>query len=75
MQKVIVVLSVILGILFIIMAGVYFVTPANHLPHFFPGYAMELTKIHRTHGIGALVVGLLLFAFAWFQSGKKSAKK
>jgi len=31
-------------------------------------------KIHKTHGIGSLGIGILCFVFAWFQTPKKSSK-
>lgn len=61
----------ILGILFVILGVVYAITPAGSLPHFIPGYSMGLLKHHYTHAVGSIIVGCGLFAFAWFQSGKK----
>jgi len=63
-------LAVFLGIVFIILAVVYFITPAHALPVFLPGHDTT-SKIHFKHGIGSLILGLGLLAFAWFQSGKK----
>jgi hypothetical protein len=68
-------LAVAIGILLLVVAGIYLTTPAHALPSFFPGYDSTLTKVHRTHGIGALGLALVCFAFAWFQTGKKSTKK
>jgi len=62
--------AVILGILFITIAIIYFITPARSLPAFFPGYEAGITKTHFKHGLGALILALAAFAFAWFQSGK-----
>lgn len=60
--------SVILGFLFIIIAIVYFVTPAGSLPSFMPGFQAGAANIHHyKHAIGALILGLALFAFAWFK--------
>ena len=75
MNKPIVILSIVLGVLLLILAGTYFIEPANSLPHFIPGYQAGLMKHHTTHAIGSLLLGLALFAFAWFQSGKKSSKQ
>lgn len=66
--------SIVLGIIFLGLAIFYFVTPANHLPHFLPGYDASVTKAHFKHGIASLILGLGLFVLAWFQSGKKSSK-
>lgn len=73
MNKVVVWLVGIVGLLLVLTAFVYFTTPANALPNFLPGHETGLTKIHYKHGIGALFLGLACFAFAWFNSGKKSS--
>ncbi len=62
------ILAVILGIILLIAAVVYFITPANALPGFMPGYDATLTKTHFKHGIGALFLSLALFAYVWFKS-------
>jgi len=74
-KKILIISAVIIGILFIIISGIYFTTPAKSLPGFFPGFDPMITKTHFKHGIGALFLGLGAFIFAWFQSGKKSSKK
>lgn len=71
MNKPLVLLSIVLGIIFLIIAGVYFAEPAKSLPAFFPGYDAALTKHHNTHGIASLILGIGCFVFAWFQSGNK----
>jgi Na+/H+ antiporter NhaD/arsenite permease-like protein len=69
--------AVVLGVLLIAVAIVYFVTPEHSLPSFFPGHSSassaEANHHHTKHGIAALVVALALFAFAWFQSGPKTS--
>jgi hypothetical protein len=65
--------SVTLGILFVILAVVYWLEPAGSLPSYFPGYASGSSVIHFKHGLGCLIIGLALFAFAWFKSGPKSS--
>jgi Na+/H+ antiporter NhaD/arsenite permease-like protein len=68
--------AVVLGILLIVVAIVYFVTPEHSLPSFFPGHSSassaEANHHHTKHGIAALVLALALFAFAWFQTGPKT---
>ena len=73
-NKLVVVLAVLVGIVLLIAACVYFIEPAKSLPSFFPGYNSTLARHHYTHGVGTLVLGLVAFAFAWFQSGKKSSQ-
>jgi Na+/H+ antiporter NhaD/arsenite permease-like protein len=67
---------VIVGVLLVVVAVVYFVTPEHSLPAFFPGHASagsaEANHHHAKHGIAALVVALACFAFAWFQTGPKT---
>lgn len=69
--------AVIVGVVLIVLAVVYFVTPAHSLPSFFPGHASatsaEANHHHTKHGLAALIVALACFAFAWFQTGPKSA--
>jgi NADH:ubiquinone oxidoreductase subunit 5 (subunit L)/multisubunit Na+/H+ antiporter MnhA subunit len=65
--------AVILGVVLIVVAAIYFAEPAHSLPSFFPGHvsatSAEANHHHTKHGIAALVVALACFAFAWFQTG------
>jgi protein-S-isoprenylcysteine O-methyltransferase Ste14 len=63
--------AVVLAVLLVVVAVVYFVEPAKSLPSFFPGHSAGSTHHHVKHGIAALVVGLALLAFAWFQTGPR----
>ena len=65
--------SVVLGAAFVALAVVYWRTPAGSLPTFIPGYQAGSMTIHVKHGIGSLLLGLGLWVFAWFSSGKKSS--
>ena len=69
--------AIVLGVVLIVVAIVYFVEPAHSLPSFFPGHvsasSSEANHHHTKHGIAALVVALACFAFAWFQSGPKTS--
>ena len=67
-------LAVIVGILLIAVAVIYWVDPAKSLPSFFPGHKAGSTHHHVKHGIAALVVALGCFTFAWFQSGPKQTE-
>jgi Na+/H+ antiporter NhaD/arsenite permease-like protein len=68
--------AVVVGVLLIVVAIIYFVQPEHSLPSFFPGHASassaEANHHHTKHGIAALVVALACFAFAWFQTGPRS---
>ena len=61
--------AVILGVILLIVAIIYWVEPASSLPSFFPGHDSASSHHHVKHGIAALVVSLGCFIFAWFQSG------
>ena len=75
MNKPVVIVATATGLIFVVIAIIYFVEPARALPRFFPGYEIRLASHHYKHGIGALLLGLACLAFAWFQSGKKSVKE
>jgi Na+/H+ antiporter NhaD/arsenite permease-like protein len=68
---------VVLGVVLIVVAVIYFVEPEHSLPSFFPGHSSatsaEANHHHTKHGIAALVVALACFAFAWFQTGPKAS--
>jgi Na+/H+ antiporter NhaD/arsenite permease-like protein len=68
--------AIVLGVVLVIVAIIYFVEPAHSLPSFFPGHvsasSAEANHHHSKHGIAALVVALACFAFAWFQTGPKT---
>lgn len=68
--------AVLLGVVLLVVAVIYFVQPADSLPSFFPGHtsatSVEADHHHAKHGIAALVLALACFAFAWFQTGPKA---
>jgi hypothetical protein len=68
-NRLLVIAAVILGVVLLVVAAIYFAEPAKSLPSFFPGQKDGSSHHHVKHGIAALVVALGCFAFAWFQSG------
>ena len=70
------ILAVVIGVLAVAAAAIYFAEPAHSLPSFFPGHvstsSSEAAHHHTKHGIAALVVALACFAFAWFATGPKA---
>jgi hypothetical protein len=64
-------LAVLVGLALLAVAGVYWAEPAKSLPSWFPGHAAGSGHHHVKHGIAALVVGLAVLVFAWFQTGEK----
>jgi len=65
--------AVVLGIVLIAVAIVYWAEPAKSLPGFFPGHQAGSGHHHTKHGIAAFLLGLACLAFAWFRSGPKRA--
>jgi hypothetical protein len=59
-------LLIALGLLFVVLAVVYFVTPANQLPSVFPGHDAHLTRHHTKHGLVMLGLAVVSWAGAWF---------
>ena len=59
----------IIGLVFIGVALVYWLTPAGGLPSFLPGFEPGSDNFHVKHALGALLIALALFAIAivWFQ--------
>lgn len=75
MKNVLVPLAVLVGIMLVVIGGVYAALPAQSLPHFLPGYAAGLARHHYTHAAASLGLGLVCLAYAWLASGKKSSSK
>ena len=61
--------AILLGLVFLAIAIVYWVEPAGSLPSFFPGHQAGSSTHHAKHGIAAFIVALGCFVFAWFQTG------
>ena len=61
------------GIALIVLAVVYWAVPAGSLPGVVPGHEAGSGHHNVKHGIAALLVGLALLAFVWFQTGKRES--
>ncbi len=61
--------AILIGVLLIAVAVVYWVEPARSLPSFFPGHDASSSHHHVKHGIAAFLVGLAVLAYAWFATG------
>ena len=69
-----VVASVVVGVVLIALAFLYWIEPASSLPSWLPGHAAGSSHHHVKHGIAAAIVGLGCFTFAWFQSGPAATR-
>lgn len=65
--------AAVIGVLLLVLAGVYWTHAAGALPSFLPGYEAGSTHTHFKHGLGLLIIALALFAFAWFRTGRRSS--
>jgi hypothetical protein len=61
--------AVIVGLLLIALAILYFVDSAGALPSFIPGHQAGSSHHHVKHGIAALCLGAAALVLAWFQTG------
>ncbi len=66
MSKRLPLLATAIGAAFVVLAAVYALIPANALPSFVPGHDLTLATIHVKHGVASLLVGVALWAYAWF---------
>jgi len=55
-----------LGLALILLAVIYFVTPADQLPSFLPGYEAGLARIRLKHGLASGAVGVVLAVVGWW---------
>jgi heme A synthase len=60
------IVAIVVGLIFLALAALYWLTPGGSLPTFLPGYESGSTAVHVKHALGALIVGLAALAFAWF---------
>ena len=57
---------IVLGLLFVIVAIVYFTKTATDLPSFMPGHQSGVSKHHTKHGVAMLGLAVLSWIGAWF---------
>jgi len=64
-------LALVAGTVLVVLAIVYWALPAKSLPSWLPGHEDGSSHHHVKHGIAAFLLGLVCFAYAWFQTGPK----
>jgi hypothetical protein len=67
--------AVILGIVLLVVAGIYLAESASSLPSFFPGHQAGSAHHHVKHAIAAGLLGIACLVFAWFQTGGGAAAR
>ena len=68
-RRPLVVPAIVLGVLLIALAVVYWALSAGSLPAFLPGHAAGSGHHHIKHGIAAFLLGVACLVYAWFQTG------
>jgi hypothetical protein len=66
--------AILVGLVLIAIAVVYWAEPAGSLPSFFPGHEAGSGHHHFKHGLLAFILGVACFIFAWFQTGPSTAR-
>jgi hypothetical protein len=61
--------AVVLGVLLLALAVLYFADTASALPSFIPGHQAGSAHHHVKHGIASAFLGIACLIFAWFQTG------
>ena len=56
----------VLVVVFLIVAAMYFLVPADSLPTFFPGHETGLMRIRAKHGMLSGAIGIVLLIASWF---------
>lgn len=74
-NRTLVIPAILIGVVLLIVAVLYFADTAADLPSFLPGHEAGSTHHHTKHGIAALVVALGAFVFAWFQTGPTGGQR
>lgn len=64
--------AVVVGVVLLVVAGLYFAEPASSLPSWIPGHEAGSSHHHIKHGIAALVVALGLGVLVWFRTGPQA---
>jgi uncharacterized membrane-anchored protein YitT (DUF2179 family) len=61
---------IVIGVILIVVAAVYFLVPADSLPTFFPGHETGLMRVRTKHGMLAGALGIGLLALGWWMGRK-----
>jgi hypothetical protein len=63
-------IALILGLVLVVIGGIYFLMPADSLPGFFPGHEAGLSRIRVKHGLLSGGLGVALIVVAWIMGRK-----
>jgi amino acid permease len=68
-RKPLVVLCIVLAVVFVGLAVLYFTTAASDLPGFLPGHLAGSSRHHTKHGLAMLMLAAVSVVGAWMLSG------
>jgi 1,4-dihydroxy-2-naphthoate octaprenyltransferase len=74
-RRLLAIIAIVVGVVLIAIAIVYWVEPAGSLPSFFPGHQAGSGHHHVKHGIASFLVGLACLVFAWFNTGGERSRQ
>jgi len=64
---------VVAAALLVALAVYYWMTPANALASFVPGYDAHVTGPHTKHALAAALLAVICLVGVWFSTGKKQS--
>jgi drug/metabolite transporter (DMT)-like permease len=67
-RRLVAAVAVVVGILLIVVAAIYWAEPAKSLPSFFPGHSRHSPHHHVKRAIAALIVAAIFLVLAWVQA-------
>jgi 1,4-dihydroxy-2-naphthoate octaprenyltransferase len=73
-RRLLALLAIVVGIVLIVIAAIYWAEPAKSLPSFFPGHQSGSNHHHVKHGIASFLVGVACLVVAWFNTGGPRAQ-
>jgi 1,4-dihydroxy-2-naphthoate octaprenyltransferase len=74
-RRLLAIIAIVVGVVLIAIAIVYWAEPAKSLPSFFPGHQAGSGHHHVKHGIASFLVGLACLVFAWFNTGGERSRQ
>lgn len=61
---------ILLGIVLIVLGGIYLMVPADSLPAFLPGHEAGLVRPRMKHGLLSGAIGIVLLGAGWWLGRK-----
>jgi amino acid permease len=65
-RTILAVILALIALVFIVVAAIYIIEPANSLPSFVPGRSAHSAGHHPLRVVGSFVIGIIFAVGAWF---------